>query len=238
MSSQNKNDAVAYLRVSGKSQIDGFGFDRQEENIKRFAEENKYNLVEIFKEEGVSGTTEEDDRPAFQEMVVQIIRDKIGYVIIEGMDRLARELRVQENLCVYLASKNIQLISANTGENITQAIEEDPMRKALIQIQGVFAELDKNLTVRKLRNGRSKAREKNQKTETSLTLDGRGKCEGRKSYRENNKELIEAAKKFYRKPRKGKRMPLLTISKKLFDMGFSTANDKPFSASQIKRLVQ
>lgn len=112
------------------------------------------------------------------------------------------------------------------------------MRKALIQIQGVFAELDKNLTVRKLRNGRSKAREKNQRTEASLTLDGRGKCEGRKSYKENNKELIEAAKKLYRKPRKGKRLPLLSISEKLFDLGYFTANGKPFSASQIKRLIQ
>jgi site-specific DNA recombinase len=169
-------------------------------------------------------------------MLVNVIRQKIDFIIIEGMDRLARELRVQENLCVYIASKGIQLVSANTGENITKAIEGDPMKKALIQIQGVFAELDKNQIVRKLRNGRDKAKKENEEIK-KLTLDGRGKCEGRKSYKEINQELIKAAKKLYRKPRHGTKLPLLKISSRLYEMGFMTGKGKPFSASQVKRLV-
>lgn len=230
--------AVSYSRVSGKGQVEGYGFDRQEESIKNFADQNGYDLVELYREEGISGTTGEEDRPAFKEMLLNVIRHKIGFIIIEGMDRLARELRVQENLCVYIASKGIQLVSANTGENITKAIEGDPMKKALIQIQGVFAELDKNQTVRKLRNGRDKARKENERTKKRLTVDGRGKCEGRKSYKETNQELIEAAKKLHRKPRHGTRLPLLTISKKLHEMGFMTKSGKPFAATQIKRLVE
>ena len=45
-------------------------------------------------------------------------------------------------------------VSASTGEDVTATMRDDPMRKALIQIQGVFAELDKSLLVRKLRKGR------------------------------------------------------------------------------------
>jgi len=233
-----KSKAVSYSRVSSKGQVDGFGIDRQEASIKRYADQNRFDLVEFYREEGISGTTEEEDRPAFKEMISKLLSNGARTIIIEGMDRLARELRVQENLCVYIASKGIQLISANTGENITKAIEGDPMKKALIQIQGVFAELDKNQIVRKLRKGRDKARKENEVTKKKLTLDGRGKCEGRLSYKETNQELIKAAKKLHRKPRHGKRLPLLTISSKLYEMGFMTSKGKPFAATQIKRLVE
>ncbi|MBU2648156.1 recombinase family protein [bacterium] len=233
-----KIKAVGYARVSGKGQVEGYGIERQADSIQTFADKNEYQIVEIYREEGISGIAEEADRPAFKEMLVSVIRQKIGFIIIEGMDRLARELRVQENLCVYIASKGIQLISANTGENITKAIEGDPMKKALIQIQGVFAELDKNQIVRKLRNGRNKARLENEQTQKILTLKGRGKCEGRKSYKEMNQQLIETAKKFYRKPRNGTRLSLLKISEKLYELGFMTSKGKPFSASQVKRLVE
>ena len=46
----------------------------------------------------------------------------------------------------------------------------DPMRRALVQIQGIFAELDKNMTIAKLRKARERLRTAN------------GKCEGRKAY--------------------------------------------------------
>ena len=153
--------AVGYLRVSGKGQIEGSGFDRQENTIRGYAKKAKYEIKEVYREEGISGTTEEDERPAFKEMITALAANGCNTIVIEGMDRLARELRVQENLCVYIASKGLQLISANTGENITQAIQDDPMKKALIQMQGVFAELDKSTIVRKLRKGRESARTKN-----------------------------------------------------------------------------
>ena len=44
----------------------------------------------------------------------------------------------------------------------------DPIRRALVQMQGVFSELDKSLVVKKLKNGREKAREKS----TAKTLSG------------------------------------------------------------------
>jgi DNA invertase Pin-like site-specific DNA recombinase len=235
---EKNNEAVGYLRVSGKGQVNGFGFDRQEELIESFAERNGYHLIAIYREEGVSGAMEEGDRPAFKEMLIEVTRQKTRFIIIEGMDRLARELRVQENLCVYIASKGIQLLSANTGENITQAIESDPMKKALIQIQGVFAELDKNQVVKKLRNGRDQAKKQNEKSKRCLTLDGRGKCEGRKSYKQTHPELVATAKKLYRKPRKGRRLSLSKISEHLFQLGYATSKGKPFSASQVMRLIE
>ena len=81
-----------------------------------------------------------------------------------------------------LTSKGISLISARTESNVTDEVQADPMKKALIQIQGIFAELEKNLLVKKLRNARDRARAE------------KGKCEGRKSYVEVAPQVIEEIK--------------------------------------------
>lgn len=146
--------AICYLRVSGQSQIDGGGFDRQLEACQRFAASRDLEIVETFREEAVSGTKSFEDRPAFQSLVSFAMGNDNPAILIESLDRLAREYRVQEQLLLYLAAKGLTLYAANTGENITESIMADPMRKALVQIQGIFAELDKSMIVAKLRKGR------------------------------------------------------------------------------------
>ena len=62
--------AFAYCRVSGRKQIDGHGFDRQMEAIKKFCDQAGYRIVNFFKEQ-VSGTKDEIDRPEFSYMVTE-----------------------------------------------------------------------------------------------------------------------------------------------------------------------
>ncbi len=216
--------AYGYLRVSGKGQIEGDGFKRQEEEIRRYASKYGIGIAEVFREEGVSGTTEEIDRPAFQTMVTKILKNGVRVVIVEGLDRLAREYRVQEALLIYLASKGIELISARTEENVTQAAMADPMRKALIQIQGVFAELEKNLLVKKLSEARKRVREQD------------GKCEGRKSIKEVDPELLEAIKRLRRKKHVSKPMSYAKIAQKLNEEGYRTISGKLFTRANVHRI--
>lgn len=164
------SNAVAYLRVSGASQVEGNGFDRQEQACRAYAINHNLSLTELFREEAVSGTTAIEERPAFQELVAYMLDQGIKTLLVERLDRLARELAIQQQLIMYLAAKELQLISCDTGENITEAVMADPMRRAMVQIQGIFAELDKSMIVAKLRKGR----------ERTKTLTGR--CEGRKPY--------------------------------------------------------
>ena len=150
--------AYAYLRVSSKGQVDGHGFDRQLETIQSYARKTGTDILKIFREEGISGTTNESDRPAFQDMVSDLLRNGTRTVFVEGLDRLAREYRSQETLLIYLASKGIELVSARTEESVTAAIEADPMKKALIQMQGVFSELETRRLVKYLRVGGERVR--------------------------------------------------------------------------------
>ncbi len=61
--------ADAYLRVSGKAQIEGDGFVRQEQAIRQYAAANGYSIEAIFREEGVSGTKAMESRPALLELL-------------------------------------------------------------------------------------------------------------------------------------------------------------------------
>jgi DNA invertase Pin-like site-specific DNA recombinase len=215
--------AYAYLRVSGKGQVVGTGFDRQIEAIEGFCKKAGYEVDWIYREQ-VSGTKDETDRPEFKAMVAEILRNGINTVIVESLDRLAREYRIQEQLLIYLASKGINLISANTGENITEALAEDPMKKAMIQIQGIFAELDKSLTVKKLRTAREKIRKET------------GKCEGRKAYKETEKgaEILREIRRLRRK-RKGRAQRTFNeIAVALNDQGYRAANGKLFTANTVR----
>lgn len=162
--------AYGYLRCSGRSQLDGDTWQRQDDAIVSCAGQKCLTLDRSFREEAVPGKTEEDHRPAFQEMVAAMLREGVKVVIVESLDRLARGYAIQEQLITYLASKGLTLIAANTGEDITAAMMGDPMKRALVQMQAVFAELDKNLIVAKLRKARERKR------------SNFGRAEGRKPF--------------------------------------------------------
>jgi len=221
--------AFGYVRVSSKGQVEGDGFRRQEAEIQACAKANGYEIVGVYREEGVSGTLDEADRPAFRDMMTVILRNGVRTVIVEGLDRLAREYRIQETLLVYLASKGVALVVARTGENVTEAVMADPMKKALVQMQGVFAELEKGLLVKKLRAARDRKRE----------LEGR--CEGRHAFtKETLPEAIKVALvevKRLRKVNPGQRRPSFAeVAQYLNDNGMYTVQGKPFSAANLMRM--
>ena len=70
MAKQTRDIAVGYLRVSGKGQIRGHGFERQRDEIKGYSKKNGYKIIEWYKEV-YTGT--EEDRPEFLRMVEELL---------------------------------------------------------------------------------------------------------------------------------------------------------------------
>lgn len=151
--------AASYMRCSGESQVDGDTWERQSETIKACCKLQDLELIHEYREEGVSGKLDEDSRPAFQAMVADLLGNGCRTIVVERLQRLARRLRIQEQLVIYLASKGLTLIAADTGEDITAALKGDPMKWALVQMQAVFGELDAKMTVEKLAKARRRIRE-------------------------------------------------------------------------------
>lgn len=179
-----KIEAVGYTRVSGKGQTAGTGLDRQEQAVRAYAKKNGYDMVKVYSE-AHTGTKEQ--RPVFSEMLSDLLSNGCRVIIVECLDRLARDLAVQMQICSLLSSKGVRLINAMTGADATNP--SDPMAVAMLQMQGCFAELDKSLLVKKLKKGRDAKREKT------------GSCEGRKSfgYRPGEAYTIDRMKQLYRK---------------------------------------
>lgn len=223
--------AFAYVRVSGKAQVDGDGFRRQEAEVQAFATAHGYEVAEVYREEGISGTASEADRPAFQDMVTAILRNGVRTVIVEGLDRVAREYRVQELLLTYLASKGIALIVARTGENVTEALMADPMRRALVQMQGVLSELEKNMLVKKLRQARDRMREE------------QGRCEGRHAFtKETLPEALRSALDAIRRLRRRKpgqvQRTYAQVAEELNRQGHTSSKGLPFTGANVQNLWQ
>src|SRR3954471_14035411 len=106
-------------------------WERQHEAIQAFCLAQGYELICCYREDFVPGKLDREDRPAFQQMIADCATTGVPVVVVERLDRLARRYRTQESLITYIASESLALFAADTGENVTEAMLGDPMRRAL-----------------------------------------------------------------------------------------------------------
>ena len=158
--------AFAYLRVSGKGQVDGDGFPRQLAAVKQYAKEHGIRIVQVFREEGVTGTRESMERPAWSDMVTALHSNGVKVIIIEKLDRLARDLMVQEATIADLQKHGFTLVSVAEPD----LMATDATRVLMRQFMGAVAQYDKTQVVLKLRGARVRQRA------------ATGHCEGRKPF--------------------------------------------------------
>jgi len=148
---------LGYIRVSGRSQVDGDGFPRQKEAIQRFAESKGWQVARFFQEEAVSGTVESMDRPEFSAAISLCGGGQFDTLVVERGERLARDLIVSELLFKDCRERGVKVFSADSGEELVHA-DSDPTRKLIRQILGALSEWDKNMVVKKLRAARDRIR--------------------------------------------------------------------------------
>jgi len=152
--------------VSGKSQIEGDGFERQERAIRAYAKAHGIKIVTVFKELGVSGTKDIANRPAFVAMMEALHGDGVKLVLVESLGRLARDLMIQESILHDLKRNGFDLVSVTEPD----LCSDDPSRKLMRQIMGAFHQYEREMIVVKLRGARQRTKNKS------------GRCEGRKPY--------------------------------------------------------
>lgn len=167
-------NAVSYIRVSGRGQVEGDGPERQREAIRDFCAKHELELGREFFEPAVSGTIEGMDRPAFADMLEHLDSVPGLYcIVVERLDRLARDLMVSELLMAECRKRMIRVYSVDQGLLIDMAAAGgDPTRVLIRQIMGALSEWEKSMLVKKLALARDRI-----KRET-------GKCEGKKAYGE------------------------------------------------------
>ncbi|MFL6163277.1 MAG: recombinase family protein [Jatrophihabitantaceae bacterium] len=148
--------AVIYLRVSTLKQAqtddaDGYSLPAQREACERKAEQLGAEVVDIYMDRGESAKTAE--RPHFQRMLARI-RDQrdIYYVILDKVDRFARNRRDDANILFELRMAGAQLVS------VKENIDETPSGQLLHAIMAGIAEFySKNLATETMKGMTQKA---------------------------------------------------------------------------------
>jgi DNA invertase Pin-like site-specific DNA recombinase len=169
---------VAYLRVSSTGQIDGYGYDVQLTDIKRWAKVNGHKIIATFRD-AVTGKYDAPDRPGLTEAIQMVRRPPEADGIIVGkLDRLARALTVQEAILALVWREGGKVFTAEDGE-VRRDDPDDPMRIAIRQVQGVFAELDRKTVVKRLRDGRKAKAAAGRKSVGAYAYGYKGEGQGR-----------------------------------------------------------
>lgn len=220
-----KDQAVSYVRVSGKGQVDGDGPERQRQAIARFAKTSGVTLLEEFSDLGVSGTTELADRPGLAALLDRLESNGVRIVIVERADRLARDLMVQEVIVGQFVKIGARILTAD-GVDLTNS--DDPTRRLIRQVLGAVAEFEKNVIVLKLRAARERKRARGERVE------------GVKPYGTfpTEQAVLERMRQLRRKPPKGQRPSLTDVAAQLNAEGHRNRAGREWSPQMVHHVLR
>jgi DNA invertase Pin-like site-specific DNA recombinase len=141
-------------------------------------------------------------------MLEHIAGDGARTIIVETANRFARDLVVQETGHRMLKGKGIEIIAADSPSAF---VDDTPTATFVRQVLGAVAELDKAMTVAKLRGARERKRRHT------------GWCEGGAPLHERYPDAVRMAKRLHRaNPVTGKRRSLRKIAAELAGAGHLT----------------
>jgi DNA invertase Pin-like site-specific DNA recombinase len=146
----NKVKRVAlYVRVS----TDGQTIENQLKELETVANKHNWNVVEVFKDEGISGFKGRDKRPGFDALCKSITRKEFDMVASWSVDRLGRSLQDLIGFLAEINSKSIDLYLHQQGLDTST-----PSGRAMFQMLGVFAEFERAMIQERVKAGLNRAK--------------------------------------------------------------------------------
>jgi DNA invertase Pin-like site-specific DNA recombinase len=136
-----------YVRVSTSDQTTL----NQELELLEYCKRNDYEVLKIFKDEGVSGV--KTSRPQL-DLMLQDMRNKLfDAIIVWKFDRLGRSTAHLLQVLEELKNKNVRLIA--TSQNIDTST---PMGKFFFTILSGFAEMEREMIKERIKLGLERRR--------------------------------------------------------------------------------
>ena len=146
---------VAYVRVSSAHQQEAYGPEVQREAIRKWAKAGGHKIVS-WQEDTISGASELRDRAGWCEAAALVKSGAAQGVVVARLDRLARDVMVQELLLRKLSDLGGIVLSTRENENeMLNGESKDPSRKLVRVIMGAISEYDREMTVDRLAAGRA-----------------------------------------------------------------------------------
>lgn len=159
-----KKKVALYIRVSTEEQVEMYGVDLQRSSLMGLIASKGNNLEfageqYVYIDEGVSGTTEPEERPEFRRLLEDISRSTkrpFDVVAVYKIDRFARRLKILLEILDLFdkGEEKIEFLSAN--ESIDTST---PFGRAMLGIIGVIAELEMENIKERTSSGRKASAE-------------------------------------------------------------------------------
>ena len=141
-------NAVGYIRVSTPGQArEGESLRTQEEAIERHAQEHGYTLIEVYRDEGISGA--KNNRPALTALLEDAEKKKFEFVIIHRLSRFGRNARDLLNNMEILKNKGIKLLSIKDGIDYST-----PYGQAMLTMLAAIAQLERDINDEQMRENK------------------------------------------------------------------------------------
>ena len=211
--------AFAYYRTSNAyiDEDNKESLTRQRVAVERYAKQAGYEIVDSVYDAAVSGADALDARPGFAEALKRIAANGVRTIIVETASRFARDLIVAETGYRRLRDAGITLIAADAPNSF---LDDTPTSNFIRQVLAAVQELDKAMTVAKLKGAKDRIRAAG------------GKAEGRDSYAELVPATVARAKAL-----RASGVTLKQITDQMTVEGFKTASGAPYHMTAVGRMI-
>jgi DNA invertase Pin-like site-specific DNA recombinase len=147
---------AVYVRTSTQNGAGSDSLAAQEEACRAWAAENGHEIAAVQRDDALSGTLGVDDRPGLAAALLGLEHGGSDGIVVHRIDRLARELHVQEVALAHAWSvgKHVAVFEAAEGGEVKRDDPNDPHRRFLRQVMGAAAELERGLIRARLQGGR------------------------------------------------------------------------------------
>ena len=224
MKTQTKQ-AIGYIRVSSAQQAqEGVSLEAQQAKIEQWCLANGYELVNVFKDEGISGKRM-DTRQGLQDALATI--KKGNAFVFYSMSRVARSTKDMLSIGDLITKKRADMVSVIEDFDTTSA-----SGKLMFQMLAVLAEFERNLvgerTATVLQNKKA-----NRQVYTNQTPYGFKAVNGRL---EQVKQEVKVVAEIQQARAKGQ--TLQAIADNLNSRGIPTKTNKQWQPATIHLLLQ
>ncbi len=160
---QGSTKLVAYLRVSTDRQAEeGLGLDVQRAAIDKWASENRHRITAWKSDEGVSGSDGLEARIGLADALAAVRSRTVHGLVVYRLDRLARDLVLQESLLADVWRHGGRVYSTSRAEDALldpAGAESDPSRDLVRRILGAVADYERSMIRLRMRAGNARKAE-------------------------------------------------------------------------------
>ena len=121
--------------------------------LNEYVERMNYELVNIYQDEGISGSKGRDQRPALNEMMKDAVKGKFKKVLVFDVSRLGRSLKDLINIMTDLKNQNIDFYFYNQGIDTTSSTGQ-----MMFNLLGVLAQWELGQISERSKAGIARAR--------------------------------------------------------------------------------